>query len=67
MGSPTAVTLIAKYPTLVLLLPYYLWYCPYIHYGDLFTTLLLYQPLLRIILRLFGFLWLAVRTLLNVV
>ena len=30
MGSPTAVTLIAKYPTLVLLLPYYLWYCPYL-------------------------------------
>lgn len=67
MGSPTAVTLIAKYPTLVLLLLYYLWYYPYIHYDDLFTTLLLYQPLLRIILRLFGFLWLAIRTLLNVV
>ena len=67
MGSPTAVTLIAKYPTLVLLLPCYLLYYPYIHYGDLFTTLLLYQLLLRIILHLFGFLWLAIRTLLNVV
>ena len=67
MGSSTAVTLIAKYPTLVLLLPCYLWYCPYIHYGDLFTTLLLYQPLLRVILRLLGFLRLTIRTLLNVV
>ena len=67
MGSPTAVTLIAKYPTLVLLLPCYLWYCAYIHYGDLFTTLLLYQPLLRIILHLFSFLWLTIRTLLDVV
>ena len=67
MGSPTAVTLIAKYPTLVLLLLYYLWYYPYIHYGDLFTTLLLYRHLLRIILRLLGFLWLTIRTLLDVV